>query len=166
MTTSPLASRTGADLALDVASAAAALLPSVEPLTAAGAQPGNEHVVAAFAGAAVADLDGALGGRIAVLVGEELTTALASSPLEGLDLAAATQPALDAAAAVVGAAAGPARTVELDLVVSDLGPAFTVVPLIGSGIAASVLIQDHLLEGARTSPAGEPVETGRDRRDR
>ena len=89
----------------------------------------------------------------------ELTTALASSPLEGLDVAAATQPALDAAAAVVGGAAGPARTVELDLVVSDLGPAFTVVPLIGSGIAASVLIQDHLLEGAATSSGTEPVET-------
>ena len=163
MTTSPLASSqtgpTGADLALAAASAAAAVLPSVEPLIAAGAQPGNEHVVAAFAGAAVVDLDGTPGGRIAVLVGEELTTALASSPLEGLDVAAATQPALDAAAAVVGGAAGPARTVELDLVVSDLGPAFTVVPLIGSGIAASVLIQDHLLEGAATSSGTEPVET-------
>jgi flagellar motor switch protein FliN/FliY len=131
----------------------------VEPLIAAGAQPGNEHVVAAFAGAAVVDLDGTPGGRIAVLVGEELTTALASSPLEGLDLAAATQPALDAAAAVVGGAAGPARTVELDLVVSDLGPAFTVVPLIGSGIAASVLIQDHLLDGVATSSGTEPLET-------
>jgi flagellar motor switch protein FliN/FliY len=163
MTTSPLAPSqtgpTGADLALAAASAAAAVLPSVEPLIAAGAQPGNEHVVAAFAGAAVVDLDGTPGGRIAVLVGEELTTALASSPLEGLDLAAATQPALDAAAAVVGGAAGPARTVELDLVVSDLGPAFTVVPLIGSGIAASVLIQDHLLDGAATSSGTEPVET-------
>jgi flagellar motor switch protein FliN/FliY len=156
MTTSPLASPSGADLALAAASAGAAVLPSVEPLVAAGAQPGNEHVTAAFAGAAIAELEGPRAGRIAVLVGSELTDALASSPLEGLDLAAATQPALDAVAATLGAAARAARTVELELVVSDLGPDFTVVPLIGTGIAASVLIQDHLLEGTATA-APEPV---------
>lgn len=154
MTTSPLASASGADLALAAATAAAAVLPSVEPLIAAGAQPGNEHVTAAFSGAAVAELEGARPGRIAVLVGEELTGALEASPLEGLDLAAATQPALDAVAAILGASARAARTVELDLVVSDLGPAFTVVPLIGAGIAASILIQDHLL-----SQEVAPVET-------
>lgn len=150
MTTSPLADPTGADLALAAAAAAATVLPSVEPLTAAGAQPGTDQVTAAFAGAAVADVDGARTGRIAVLVGEELTSALADSPLEGLDLAAATQPALDAIAATLGAAAGAGRTVELDLVASDLGPDFTVVPLIGAGIAASVLIQDHLLDAVPT----------------
>jgi flagellar motor switch protein FliN/FliY len=156
MTTSPLASPTGADLALAAASAAAAVLPSVEPLMAAGAQPGNEHVTAAFSGAAIAELEGPRPGRIAVLVGDELTEALASSPLEGLDLAAATQPALDAVAATLGAAARAARTVELDLVVSDLGAEFTVVPLIGAGIAASILIQDHLL-AAPSQPAGTPA---------
>jgi flagellar motor switch protein FliN/FliY len=162
MTTSPADTPTGADLALAAASAAAAVLPSVEPLVAAGAQPGNEHVTAAFSGAAVAELDGARSGRIAVLVGEELTTALASSPIEGLDLAAATQPALDAVAATLGASARAARTVDLDLVVSDLGAEFTVVPLIGAGIAASVLIQDHLLDGVApaspAAPAAAPVE--------
>ncbi|HEY0902340.1 MAG TPA: flagellar motor switch protein FliN [Acidimicrobiales bacterium] len=153
MTTSPLASPTGADLALAAATAAAAVLPSVEPLTAAGAQAGNEHVTAAFSGAAVADLEGALSGRIAVLVGEELTGALAASPLEGLDLAAATQPALDAVAATLGAAARAARTVDLELVVSDMGTGFTAVPLIGAGIAASVLIEDHLLVGVAPAPS-------------
>lgn len=162
MTTSPTAEPTGADLALAAASAAAAVLPSVEPLIAAGAQPGNEHVTAAFSGAAIAELDGPVSGRIAVLVGDELTQALASSPIEGLDLAAATQPALDAAAAVLGGSAKAARTVGLDLVISDLGPDFTVVPLIGAGIAASVLIQDHLLSGspvaaAPAEPTVEPV---------
>lgn len=147
MTTSPTSEPTGADLALAAASAAAAVLPSVEPLVAAGAQPGNEHVTAAFSGAAIAELDGGRTGRVAVLVGDELTQALASSPIEGLDLAAATQPALDAVAATLGATAKAARTVSLDLVVSDLGDDFTVVPLIGAGIAASILIQDHLLDG-------------------
>jgi flagellar motor switch protein FliN len=154
MTTSPLASPTGADLALAAASAGAAVLPSVEPLTAVGAQPGGEDVTTGFSGAAMAELDGPRLGRIAVLVGEELTAALASSPIEGLDLAAASQPALDAVAATLGATAAAARTVELDLVASDLGAGFTVVPLMGAGIAAAVLIQDHLLD----SPVVEPVE--------
>jgi flagellar motor switch protein FliN len=162
MTTSPLASPTGSDLALAAASAGAAVLPSVEPLVAAGAQPGNEHVTAAFSGAAVAELEGGRQGRIAVLVGEELTSALASSPIEGLDLAAATQPALDAIAATLGATARAARTVELDLVVSDLGPSFTVVPLIGEGIAASVLIQDHLLTEPAPMAAEVPVASAVD----
>ncbi|RNL62643.1 flagellar motor switch protein FliN [Nocardioides marmoriginsengisoli] len=159
MTTSPFAEQnpglTGADLALAAASAAAAVLPSVDPLVAAGAQPGNEHVVASFSGAAITELDGARTGRIAVLVGDELTGALASSPIDGLDLAAATQPALDAIAATLGASARAAQTVSLDLVLSDLGPDFTVVPLIGAGIAASVLIQDRLLVAAATNAAPE-----------
>jgi flagellar motor switch protein FliN/FliY len=48
--------------------------------------------------------------------------------------------------------------VGLDLVVSDLGE-FTVVPLIGAGIAASVLIQDHLLDSGSGPALVEPVET-------
>ena len=57
-------------LATAAAAAAAALLPAVTPLTAAGAQPGNEHVTASFAGAAMAQLDTADGGshRIAVVI--------------------------------------------------------------------------------------------------
>lgn len=153
MTTSPTAEPAGADLALAAASAAAAVLPSIDPLVAAGAQPGNEHVTASFSGAAIAELEGGLSGRIAILVGDELTGALASSPIEGLDLAAATQPAMDAAAAVLGGTAKAARTVDLALVVSDLGDDFTVVPLIGAGIAASVLIQDQLLDQAPAADA-------------
>ncbi|MCX6397866.1 MAG: flagellar motor switch protein FliN [Propionibacteriales bacterium] len=153
MTTSPTAQPTGADLALAVATAAAAVLPSIEPLVAAGAQPGNEHVTASFSGAAIVEVEGSASGRIAILVSDELTGALESSPIEGLDLAAATQPAMDAAAAVLGASAKAARTVALDLVVSDMGNDFTVVPLIGAGIAASVLIQDQLLDDAPAAPA-------------
>jgi flagellar motor switch protein FliN/FliY len=146
------------DLALAAANAAAAVLPSIDPLVAAGAQPGNENVTASFFGAAIADVDGAVPGRIAILVGEELTQALASSPIEGLDLAAAAQPALDAVAATLGCTAKAARTVDLELVVSDLGPDFTAVPLIGTGIAASVLIQDHLLAEPAAAPATPAVE--------
>lgn len=154
MTTSP-SDLTGADLALAAATSAAAVLPSIDPLIAAGAQPGNEHVTAAFTGAVIAELDGPRPGRIAVLVGEELTSALASSPIDGLDLGAATQPALDAVAATLGGSARAARTIDLGLVVSDLGASFTVVPLIGAGIAASILIQDHLLEPAAAEQTPE-----------
>ena len=71
--------------------------------------------------------------RIAVLVGADLVEALAGSPLGGLDLAAATQPALDAAAAALGTGCGAAREVAVDLVDADLGGPFTVVPLLGGG---------------------------------
>jgi flagellar motor switch protein FliN/FliY len=147
-------------LALAAAEAAAAVLPAAEPLLASAAQPGTEHVTGLFAGAAVTDVGGAVSGRIAVLVGEELMAALASSPLGGLDLAAAAQPALDAAAAVLGAAAGAARQVELELVLADLGGDFTVVPLIGSGVAAALLLPVDALARAAGAGPGRPDDTG------
>ena len=60
-------------LATKAAEAAAEVLPAVDPLSAAGAQPGNEHVTASFAGAATAQLDTLSGAthRIAVLVGPD-----------------------------------------------------------------------------------------------
>ena len=110
------------ELAVAAATRRGAVLPAVEPLTAADAQPGTEHVTGTFAGAAIADLEPAGLGRIAVLVAADLVEALASSPLGGLDLAAATQPALDAVAARARhARPAPARAVELALVVADLG---------------------------------------------
>ena len=141
--------------ALAVGQAVAETLPSSEPLSAVGAQPGTEHVTAAFAGAAIAELES--GGRIGVLVGEELVQALAASPLGGLDLAAATQPALDAGAAVLGTKAKAARQVDLELVVGDIGEPFTAVPLLSSGIAAAVLLPDIVLDPSSAS-AAEPAE--------
>ncbi|NYG57047.1 flagellar motor switch protein FliN [Nocardioides perillae] len=152
-------------LATEAATAAAAVLPAAEPLAAVGAQPGTEHVTAAFAGAAIATVEGTLSGgagRVAVLVGADLVEALASSPLGGLDLAAATQPALDAAAAALGGSATAAQQVDLSLVLADLGAPFTAVPLVGSGIAAALLVTDTLLPGAPAADvpvvaAGVPV---------
>lgn len=141
--------------ALAVGQAVAGALPSSEPLAAAGAQPGTEHVTSAFAGATIADLES--GGRIAVLVGEELVSALAASPMGGLDLAAATQPALDAGAAVLGTSARTARQLDLELVVGDIGDPFTAVPLLSSGIAAAVLMPDSVLDPSAAPPA-EPAD--------
>ncbi|MBZ5735193.1 flagellar motor switch protein FliN [Nocardioides sp. TRM66260-LWL] len=145
-----------ARLAFETATALAEVLPASEPLAAGDPQPGTEHVTGLFAGAAVADLTGAVTGRIAVLVGEELVAALKSSPMGGLDLAAAVQPALDAAASALGAQASAARGLDLALVLDELvggtGP-FTAVPLLGSGIAAAVLVPDTTLETAATVQA-------------
>ncbi|MBO9523557.1 MAG: flagellar motor switch protein FliN [Nocardioidaceae bacterium] len=139
------------DLALAAGAAAAAVLPSVEPLSALGTQPGDAGVLEGFAAAVVADLDGPRGGRIALLVGGELTAALADSPIDGLDLGAATQPALDAAAAALEANARAARVVPLDLALDGL-TSFTAVPLAGSQVAAALLVDDALL----VVPAADP----------
>lgn len=146
-------------LAEAVAEAVAASLPAVTPLTLGPVQPGSPHVTAAFAGGAVAELDGGVPGCVVVLVGKELTDALAASPLGELDVAAAVQPALDAAALRLGAHARSARTLDLaddEFSISMVaGPEFSTVPLIGTGIAAAVLIPQPTLAGAREplSPA-------------
>jgi flagellar motor switch protein FliN/FliY len=150
------------DLATAAAEAAAGVLPSATQLSAGPAQPGSAHVTGAFAGAALAELDGPVSGRVAVLVGQDLVDALAGSPLGGLDLAAATQPALDAAAGALGAHARAARQVELNLIVSDLGGEFTTVPLIGAGIAAAVLIPVATLQQAQPHAAGAVGQAGTD----
>jgi flagellar motor switch protein FliN/FliY len=101
-----------------------------------------------FAGAAIASFEGAVTGSVAVLVGPDLVDALAASPLGSLDLAAAAQPALDAAAEALMARVGAARTVPTDLVLGDLGAPFTVVPLAGAGGGAALLVNDEALESA------------------
>lgn len=156
--TSSLGDLTLDDLAAAAAEAAAEVLPSATQLTAGPAQPGSVHVTAAFAGAAVAELDGQVPGRVAVLVGKDLVDALAESPLGGLDLAAAAQPALDAIANVLGGRARPATQVDLSLVVGDLGGEFTTVPLIGAGIAAAVLVPLSTLQQARPNLDRAPIE--------
>jgi flagellar motor switch protein FliN len=132
----------------DAAAAAAALLPAASPLTPADPTPGNLASALGFAGAAIASFEGAVTGSVAVLVGPDLVEALAASPLGSLDLAAAAQPALDAAAEALRARVGAARTVTTDLVLGDLGSSFTVVPLVGGTAGAALLVTDEALESA------------------
>ncbi|GAA3652348.1 hypothetical protein GCM10022237_10250 [Nocardioides ginsengisoli] len=140
-------------LAEAVAEAAAAVLPAVSPLTPAPAQPGSPHVTAAFAGGAIAELDGGVPGAVVILVGTELVAALAASPLGDLEISAAVQPALDAAALRLGGRARGAQSLDIDVEGFDisalLGGAFSTIPLIGTGIAAAVLIPEATLAGAR-----------------
>jgi flagellar motor switch protein FliN len=149
-------------MARAAATAAASVLPAAEPLVAGAPTPGTEAVLDGYAGAVVADLEGSLTGRIAVLVGPDLVGALAASPLGGLDLAAALQPTLDAAADALGVAAGAARQVELGLVLADLGGPFTAVPLAGGAPVASLLLPNDVVTSAvtgLTGPDPQPAAT-------
>ena len=157
-------------LALAAATAAATVLPAHEQVTPAAPQAGGAAVTAPFAAAVVADLDGRVPGRVALLVGPDLAGAMAQSPLGGLDLGAALQPTIDAVASALGARAGAARGTELALVVADLGGPFTAVPLVGSGFAAAVLVPDTTLrvgvravteQSSATSRAQAPIGTER-----
>jgi flagellar motor switch protein FliN/FliY len=147
----------GAALAA-AASAAAAVLPSTSPLHAGAPAPGTLGSAAMYAGAAIASFEGAVSGNVAIAVGQELVEALAHSPLGSLDLAAAGQPARDAAAQALGARVGAARTVPVDLVVNDLGHPFTVVPLEAPEARAAFLLQDEsLVSAARAAQAAAEV---------
>ena len=153
MTTLPL-TNDEADLAAVAAEAAAKVIPAPEalrPLTPMAATPG---LASGFAGAVLAELD-ELPGRIAVLVGGELVTALSQSPIGGLDLAAALQPTLDAVARTLGTLVVGARAVDPSLVISDLGEDVTAVPLMGREPVAAILLSKAALSAA-TSPATEP----------
>jgi len=152
MTAAPIVPGPHDEVARTAAEALAALLPASEQLEAGAAQPGSEHITSLFAAAVIADLGGPISGRVGVLVAEELTAALSSSPMGQLDLAAAVQPALDAAAAALGGTAQAGRSVSLDDVVTDMAGDFTAVPLMGSTILAAVLVPDTTLEVAAAAP--------------
>lgn len=149
-----------AELVEQVARAVAEALPSTTPLTTAPSQPGSPHVTTAFAGAVQAPLEG-VPGPLVLCVGSELVDALAAAPMGGLDVAAAVQPAIDAAAAGFGARAGTATRLDLDApdfdVVRVLGGEFLTVPLIGTGIAAALLVPTATAASARPAASTATV---------
>jgi flagellar motor switch protein FliN len=151
-----------AKLALAAAAAGAAVLPAPEPLAVGTVAPGDPQVAGPFAGAVAADVEGPVGGRIAVLVGQELVDALASSPLGGLDIAAALQPTLDAVAAAVHVRVGAAREVPTAQVAREVDAPFTVAFLHTTSIAAAILVPDMILTSAQNAElvadAAAPVE--------
>ncbi len=119
-------------------------------------------MAALFANGVVAEITGGASGLIALLVAEDLVQALADSPIEGLELGAAVQPALDAAAAVLGGSAQVGRLLKPDAVTSLFTEGFTVVPLTGSTIAAALLVSDPTLSRQAApalgfEPAAEPL---------
>ncbi len=138
---------------MEAATEAASVLPAAAPLTPGAPTPGSLGSSAGFAGAAVAKLEGPVSGTLVVLVGSELVEALASSPLGSLDLAAAVQPALDAAAAALGGRCGAAASVAMELVTGEIGHPFTVVPLVGEGGQAALWVDDQALTSGAAAAA-------------
>jgi len=154
----PIAGRNPDDVALAAAEAAADLLPAAEALTAGGAQPGSEQVAALFASGVVADLAGGASGPLGLLIAEDLVQAIQDSPIEGLDLAAAVQPALDAAAEALGGSAQVARVLSPTETTALFADGFTVVPLTGSMIAGALLVSNATLSAPPARP-GAAFET-------
>lgn len=122
--------KSGQDLLIAAGRAAAELLPSVRSLTPGTLRPGHLGVEGEWAAAVIARLDGSTDAMVGVLVGSELVEALKSSPLGELDIADAVQPALDAAAAALGATAGAAQGLNPVTVDPALIAQSTLIPLL------------------------------------
>jgi flagellar motor switch protein FliN/FliY len=150
---------TAVEALVPAAAALADRLPSAEPLTPG--VPGSPADVdpAEWAAAAVAPLATAPGARVGVLVRRELVDALAAAPSGALDVAAALQPALDAAAAALGGTAGIPSTLTDAAMVTALEEASAVVPLVaGTEVAAVMFVTPAAVAGAPgAAPTAPPV---------
>ena len=122
------------------AEAVARVLPSAEPLTAGEPLTAADLDLTPWSGAAVATLSTGAGTSVAVLVRSDLADALAAAPDGGLELGAAIQPALDAAAGVLRGAAGAGRTVTGAELADLVAHATVAVPLLAVGVPAAVLV--------------------------
>jgi len=138
----------GLDAALPAAQAVAGALPSAHPLAPSTPVTPAELDLTAWPAAAVATLSN--GSGVVLLVGAELSGALASAPSGGLDLGSALQPALDAAAAALGSAAGAGRSVTGAELAQVVAAGDVAVPLLALGAPAAVVV---LGRAASTAPA-------------
>ncbi|HET7387491.1 MAG TPA: flagellar motor switch protein FliN [Nocardioidaceae bacterium] len=144
------------------ATAAAGLMPAAVPLTvgpprAAGELDGEGWTHGALAPLTPGD------AQVGVLVGTDLADALATAPEEPLDLGAAVQPALDAAATALGASAGPARAVTGDELDAVLAQATSVVPLSAGSEVSAVLFVVEQTAGAPVTDLGQVADRARSR---
>ena len=148
--------------AVRAAQAAATLLPATSDLAVGVPQPPALVDFGAWAGAAAAPLAGGRDGVLVVLVGQELVTALASSPSGPLELGAAVQPSLDAAAATLGTTAGAARTLDFDDVPATIQETTVAVPLLADGTTAAVLLlAPRPAQHVTAPPVGDSGSTSR-----
>jgi flagellar motor switch protein FliN len=141
------------------AEACAAQLPTTAPVSTGAPVPPAELAGQGWTHAAVAPVNRYPGVEVGVLVGGELVEALASAPAGGLDLGAAVQPALDAAAAVFGATAGTARTVSGDHVAGLVGRASWAVPLLHGADPTAVFLLLGPTQALATAAAGSAHAT-------
>lgn len=147
----------GAQSAVRAAQAIVTLLPASSDLTVGAPHaPGLVHA-ADWPGAAVADLSGRTAASVGVLVGAELVAALAQSPMGPLELGAAIQPTLDAAAVALGATASAARTLDASDVPVALASASTAVPLLSDGDIVAILLVTGETPSAVSSAPSQPA---------
>jgi flagellar motor switch protein FliN/FliY len=144
--------------AIRAAQAIVTLLPASSDLAVGAPQPPALVDASAWAGAAVAPLNGSKEGAVAVLVDADLVGALAESPMGPLDLGAAIQPSLDAAATALGTTAGAGRSLEAGDLAGALAGATVAVPLISGRTTAAVLLVTSPVAQQPVAPT--PAATG------
>ncbi|HVE26173.1 MAG TPA: flagellar motor switch protein FliN [Sporichthya sp.] len=148
-----------------VAATLATALPLPAPATAGEPTPAGRPPAEIFgllppgAGTVVvADLEPS--GLLAVVIGSALTQALSDSPMGELDVAAAIQPALDAAASASGLSAGQARSTDLDSAVEELfsHPDAWLIPLNDPDgwVCATIVVVAPSEAGQFTDASSEP----------
>jgi flagellar motor switch protein FliN len=144
------------DGAAAAAEAMARVLPSDRTLTPGILQTASDVDPSGWPTGAVATLSIGAGASIGVLMRADLADALASAPSGGLDLAAAVQPALDAAAVALGAAAGAGRSLRGPDLAAVVANATVAVPLMAGTDTAAVLLLTASGSGTVTNlPSGD-----------
>jgi flagellar motor switch protein FliN/FliY len=119
--------------------AVAPLLPAGETVTLGVPQPPALLVAAEWAAAGVVALDRVNGAVVGLLVRQDLADALAAAPAGGLEVGAALQPALDAAAAALGSPAGAAQSLTGEELAATVTAADAALPLLAGAETAAVL---------------------------
>ncbi len=143
------------DAVVPAAAAVAAALPSAAPVTPGAPQTAADLDLAGWPSAATATLSSP-GASVAVLVRAELADALASAPAGALEVGAALQPALDAAAVALGSTAGAGRTVTGPELAELAAAATVAVPLDTASGPAAVLLLTVTGEGSTGVRAAGP----------
>ncbi len=133
------------------AEAVARLLPSAQQLVPGAPVSAAEVDPSGWPTGALATFTGMPGASVGVLVGADLAGALASAPSGGLDVGAAVQPALDAAAQALDVSAGAASTLTGAPLASALAAATVAVPLLDGAETVAVLFVTAAADGTATA---------------
>ncbi len=141
-----------ADLAVAAAEAAAPLVPAGETLVAVAPVAVSALDALQWPAGAVATVTGQTEAGIGLLVGADLADALAAVPSGPLDLGAALQPALDAAATAMGASVGAGQALSGADLASAIGRAAVAVPLTADGVVLAVLFMGAPAATAAAAP--------------
>jgi flagellar motor switch protein FliN len=134
------------------------LIPAPDALSSGEPRPTATIEPLTWPAAAVATLP--TGGMVGLLVGKDLVEALAGAPEGPLEVGAALQPALDAAATALGSAASAAQTVPTEGLAEVLAATDLAVPLMSGKTTAAVLLLSAVPNAApQNGSNGAPTVT-------